>query len=168
MNESEIIIRTPRGEVKLTSEGIQNFWSKVERFEPSKCWPWMAGTLSNGYGYFRIPGTRILNCRFLAHRISWMISHGPIPDGLFACHSCDNPPCCNPDHIFIGTQKENISDMMAKGRHPWKPGAKRDPLIVPRGSSHGMSKLNEAQVQEIKTRLRSRKQTGNRSKFSGH
>ncbi len=52
-----------------------------------------------------------------AHRASWQISFGPIPDGLQVLHTCDNPPCCNPAHLFLGTQLDNIYDMCAKGRH---------------------------------------------------
>lgn len=91
------------------------FWSKVNK--TPTCWLWTA-TRSREYGQFWKPdGTRIL-----AHRMAWELTHGPIPDGLFVCHNCpggDNPLCVRPDHLFLGTQADNIRDMTSKGRHPF-------------------------------------------------
>jgi predicted HTH domain antitoxin len=52
-----------------------------------------------------------------AHKVAWILTNGPIPNGLMVCHKCDNPPCCNPNHLFLGTQTENMQDALAKGRH---------------------------------------------------
>lgn len=77
----------------------------------SGCWLWTAST-NKGYGSFQHKNKSIL-----AHRLSWEIVNGPIPDGLVACHKCDTPACINPDHIFLGTQKDNGIDMANKQRH---------------------------------------------------
>ena len=87
------------------------FWSKVER--SSGCWLW-TGTkaASGGYGIFWENGNQ-----HRAHRLSWLLTNGAIPKGMVVCHKCDNPPCVNPAHLFIGTMKDNVDDMMSKGRH---------------------------------------------------
>lgn len=85
---------------------MADFWSRVDVRGPDECWPWMNAKTPNGYGtvYF---GGRMVG----AHRVSWELTHGPIPDGLFVLHHCDNPPCCNPAHLFTGTHTDNVRDM---------------------------------------------------------
>lgn len=88
----------------------ERFWSKVEMSTPDKCWNWTANT-GRGYGMFwftKIP--------MVAHRVSWMLLRGPIPDGKLVLHKCDNRRCVNPNHLFIGTQSDNVRDMLYKGR----------------------------------------------------
>ena len=85
------------------------FWERVERTET--CWPWTAAVNSAGYGMVGRDGGL-----FLAHRIAFELTNGPIPDGLVVCHRCDTPRCCRPDHLFLGTQGDNLADMWAKGR----------------------------------------------------
>ena len=99
----------------------ERFWPKVNKDGPihptlgTRCWLWTAGTNGHGYGAFHPgPGRRGMG---KAHRISWTIANGPIPDGLGVLHRCDNPPCVNPAHLFLGTDQENHRDMDAKGRH---------------------------------------------------
>jgi hypothetical protein len=87
------------------------FWSKVAIGAPDACWLWQAGRLSNGYGAFRLDG-RMRR----AHQIAYELKIGPIPDGLIICHSCDVRACCNPDHLWAGTTKENLMDREAKSR----------------------------------------------------
>ena len=78
---------------------------------------------------------------FLAHRVSWELANGPIPSGMCVLHRCDNPPCVNPVHLFLGTQHDNVIDMIAKGR--------KNPAC---GENHGRAKLTAAAVREIRER----------------
>lgn len=73
------------------------------------CWIWTGPTNNHGYG--RFGGSRY------AHRVSYQLAHGPIPPGMVVLHRCDNPPCVNPDHLSLGTQRDNVRDMVTKGRH---------------------------------------------------
>ena len=89
----------------------ERFWSKVCRGQG--CWEWI-GMRSNGYGRFRINNPRR---KELAHRMAWILTYGSIPDGMVIRHKCDNTGCCNPDHLEIGTQSDNMKDMWERGRH---------------------------------------------------
>jgi hypothetical protein len=84
------------------------FWKKVQKTD--SCWVWIGG-LSHSYGWMGINSRHVL-----AHRISWELHNGPIPDGLYVCHHCDNPPCVRPDHLFLGTHDDNMNDKISKGR----------------------------------------------------
>ena len=115
------------------------FWPKVDKSGgPSSCWLWTAGVVG-GTGYGKIQDTR--GGRYLrAHRVSWELAHGPIPDGMRVLHRCDNPPCVNPAHLFLGTDADNQHDMRAKGR-----------FIQPRGERAGQAKLTTEQVLRIRS-----------------
>ena len=97
-------------EIILTSKDIERFWEKVDRRGESDCWTWLAAKSSKRYGRFRLQGKL-----YLPHRISYFLAKGELK-GLEVCHTCDNPPCCNPAHLFLGTRSDNMKDAAAKGR----------------------------------------------------
>lgn len=89
----------------------QRFDAKVMPEPMSGCHLWIGALDRKGYGSFRSEGRTVR-----AHRLAWEREHGPIPDGLYVCHRCDNPGCVNPDHLFLGTQGRNLRDMARRGR----------------------------------------------------
>ena len=90
------------------------FWSFVE--PRGDCWEWTGATHGGGYGKFCYRAAPKVMLQRTAHRISWEMLYGPVPDGLLVCHSCDNPPCVRPNHLFLGTHAANMRDMKQKGR----------------------------------------------------
>lgn len=90
---------------------MDRFWSKVAVGDRNACWPWLAAVNMYGYGVFRLADKQVK-----AHRLAWILTNGEIPESLVVCHRCDNPPCCNPHHHFLGTKKENTQDCIKKGR----------------------------------------------------
>lgn len=92
----------------LTAE--QRFWNKVDKGDESGCWVWK-GSTTRGYGTLSLNGKP-----YYAHRFSYELHHGAIPESLFVCHTCDNPVCCNPAHLWLGTMKDNMDDKIRKGR----------------------------------------------------
>jgi hypothetical protein len=89
------------------------FWMRACRV-PNGCWEYDGYRNEHGYGQFAVN----TSWGVLAHRVAWVLTFGPIPVGLEVCHTCDNPPCINPAHLFIGTHGDNVQDMWTKGRHP--------------------------------------------------
>jgi len=123
-------------------EKVSAFWSKVSRTDnPDDCWEWTAYRDKAGYGIVKWGEQS-----GPASRVAWLLTFGAIPDGLFALHSCDNPPCCNPSHLFLGTKKTNTDDMIRKGR--WSPPPRFS------GEAHPGVKLSDEQVAEIRRRYR--------------
>ncbi len=97
----------PRGVPKVPFE--ERFWARVAKTDT--CWEWQGARLPTGYGRVTFDGENTS-----AHRAAWILTKGPIPDGQHVCHTCDNPPCCNPLHLFLGTHRDNMQDAQRKGR----------------------------------------------------
>lgn len=129
----------------------ERFWRfVVKSSDPAKCWGWAGATNEAGYGQIQ-RGARGEG-RVSAHRLSWELHNGSIPEGIDVLHRCDNPPCSRPACLFLGTNLDNIHDRMAKGR----PGVQ--PHHMPRGAAHQNSRLTEGDVRAAR-RLRSQGRT---------
>ncbi len=112
-------------------------WEKVDRSGgPDACWPWTGARTRQGYGYLLESG--VGSKRLTCSRLVLELTQGVIPDGLFALHSCDNPPCCNPKHLRVGTREDNAQDSVRRGRA-------RSPVL--RGEQHPRAKLTYEKAQ---------------------
>lgn len=118
----------------------ERLWRKVDK--TSDCWIWRGNTTPAGYGRIQSGGKG--SPTISTHRLAWELHHKrPAPDGMVVMHSCDNPKCCNPAHLRLGTHKENTADMIAKGRHARQ---------APRGTAHGKAVLDPDKVRLIRAR----------------
>lgn len=109
----------------LTPRVITKFFARVKKGTPSECWPWQGQLNYHGYGMFYVSGRRT---GVLVTRLAYYLANKSIDDDKFVCHACDNPPCCNPAHLWMGTHEENLRDMAEKGRsNPWNRGKKTGP-----------------------------------------
>lgn len=120
---------------------LERFWLKVEKSDG--CWLWTGARKANGYGSLIGDGGRSGKVLY-AHRCSWELAYGPIPDGLFVCHRCDNPPCVRPSHLFLGTSSDNNRDTWSKGRRTVSGNAGKA------GEGNARAKVTEADVREIR------------------
>jgi len=111
------------------------FWRWVEKKSKTECWEWIGTRFHHGYG--RMKFRRKV---WYASRFSWELHNGQIPTGKIICHHCDNPPCCNPNHLFCGTYKGNADDRDRKGRE-----------IFLKGEDHWSAKLTEENVRTIRS-----------------
>ena len=122
----------------------ESLWNQVTPSNNKECWIWQGCTNPEGYGIIR---RRIGNGKqkfYPVHRLAYKILIGDIPDGMYVCHHCDNPPCVNPNHLFIGTPSDNIQDCIQKGRFRCNPS---------RGEANGQSKLSLSQVKEMRIKF---------------
>lgn len=117
------------------------FWIAVAVGDPEECWPWKGPKAPQGYG--RCP-KGLPERSGLAHRAAYAYANGELPGAKWVLHRCDNPPCCNPAHLFLGDSMSNVRDMDRKGRRVSTPHL---------GSANGFAKLNESQVLEIRRRV---------------
>lgn len=121
----------------------EKLWQHVVKQPGEGCWEWTGPTRMHfGYGGIWHRGKKLR-----AHRVSWEIANGPVPDGLFVLHKCDNPPCVRPDHLYLGTNLDNARDRAARDRFDY------------RKRVHGMAKLNEEKVVWIMARLLTGRET---------
>lgn len=133
--------------------------AKVEPIPIVGCWLWTGSVNPDGYGNFSYKGWSQK-----AHRIAYELFVGAVPDGLFVCHRCDVPGCVNPNHLFIGTNKDNVHDMLAKGRSPI---LGKLPPPVTCGEANIRSKLTAEKVREIRASTDSNVVLGRRYGVSG-
>ncbi len=122
----------------------ERFWDKVAIAGPEDCWPWTASLKSSGYGQFKVRADRPPQS---ASRVAWMLFYGEA--GLFhVLHHCDNPPCCNPRHLFLGTAADNADDMVSKGRQitPDRPSIK--------AIREAQRRLSDADIEEARRSVR--------------
>lgn len=113
----------------------KRFFTKVNK--TASCWLWTARLYKDGYGVFEVTTAYKETKKVRAHRYSYELHKGPIPPGMLVCHTCDNPLCVNPDHLWLGTNKDNSDDKIRKGRQA-------------RGSQIAVSKLTEEGVVEMR------------------
>lgn len=120
----------------FAKQDVERFWSKVDRRQPDECWLWIGKTIARG-GYGQI----WFNCkRSIASRVAMSIALGREPNrNIYVCHRCDNPPCCNPSHLFLGTCSENGLDSVSKGRSG--------------GENSGVAKIDSETAHEIRQAL---------------
>lgn len=119
--------------MEVTTKLLNRFSAKY-LVQKNGCWQWTASTCSGGYGTFNLNGKTVGS-----HRVSYLLHKGDIPKGLDICHTCDNVKCVNPDHLFLGTHRDNMQDMILKKR-----GHKA------RGSAHSQTSLTDKEVLEIR------------------
>jgi hypothetical protein len=132
---SHLCWRTYRlNELRATSS--ERFWAKVSVGSDSDCWIWKYGRNNTGYGELSFNGKRQL-----AHRVAYSLHHDISLPTLYVLHACDNPPCCNPSHLFLGTQKDNMRDCKSKSRARNKPR---------RGEQHHKAKITAEDAKTIR------------------
>lgn len=161
-NGDEVAVRAPYRTWRSDEADVKRFWGKVDQAEEG-CWLWQGTLLKQGYGCFKIAGKM-----YKAHRVAYIYAKGDIPVVLVLCHSCDNPRCVRPDHLFPGTYKDNMQDAKRKGRMAM--GGRSGPRLHPERMTHGdqhwtrarpgrqqgglnhHAKLSAQQVEEIRVR----------------
>lgn len=147
MNRVEAAAIARAAKAERTGPAEQRFWAKVDKRGTDECWPWTAAVRNSAEGY----GAFWYERRHQpSNRMALVFSGTPVPAGMVACHACDNPGCCNPAHLFVGTPRQNNDDKVRKKRHA-------------AGERHGSARLTREQVAEI----RSLRQPGSRQVAPG-
>ena len=135
-----------KGRVMPRQNTEADFWKRVEK--GGGCWEWKGSFFPAGYGKFGMAGKKTG-----AHRAAWLFAHGEIPSGLLVCHTCDNRKCVRPDHLFLGTHKDNGQDASRKGRLPTGDrNVGRQRAGIQRGENNGYAKMKESWVVEARRR----------------
>jgi len=129
--------------VDLSAKDIIRFNKYIDKTET--CWLWTSGRCATGYGNFWYK-----NHTWFAHRVAYLLHYGVNPDQSLVCHTCDNPSCCNPDHLFLGTHLDNNRDRSIKG-HSYKGQSHHFAIMDKNGEKNGRAKLTAEQVLEIRT-----------------
>ncbi len=130
---------------QVKEKTIERFWSKIKFGEPNECWEWQRSVDGRGYGQFQI-GTLKNPKKVNSHRYVFQCVFGKLPSRkILACHTCDNPKCCNPNHLFPGTQKDNMHDAKIKGRI--------STTSKSCGEANPRSKIKDSDVRVIRKRL---------------
>lgn len=164
--------------LRLNKTASDRFWCKVDK--SGDCWLWTARRDKNGYGRFRPDGANTGDVG--AHRVAFALAGQTVKDGDLVCHTCDNPPCVRPSHLFIGTPMVNAIDRDAKGRgRPWpmsdevrstrargeRSGRYTHPESTPRGSTHGNATITEDDVRAIRAAVASGESQGSVARRMG-
>lgn len=122
---------------EFTPEELERFWSYVDRSGgPDACWPWTGTIRARGYGYFWLRGKSVR-----AHRLAYRIGRGHIAPDRLVCHECDRPACCNPYHLYVGTNLDNVHDKWQRSRG-----------VRLRGGANGSARLSVLEVEAIRAR----------------
>lgn len=130
-------LRDYRGRHRSVSVQLR-FWSKVDEAPVDMCWEWIAAIGKTS----TYPRFKLNNYLTTAHRAAWILSYGAIPSGLVVRHKCDNPRCCNPQHLELGTHADNVRDMITRGRRK---------VSSAKGTRNSKAKLNDDLVREIRS-----------------
>jgi len=130
-------------------------WARVDKSKPNSCWPWTGAKTKQGYGCIGKGGKH--GGTVLAHRAAFEDAKGPVPEGLHVLHTCDNPPCCNPAHLWAGNNADNVADCITKGRKRWR---------ASQGEAHGSAKLTDTKVRAIRKAKGSQREIAAKFKIS--
>lgn len=141
--------------MKTNKPWRQLFWEKVNKFDG--CWLWSGAVNSSGYGCFGCQTSASFRSigEIKAHRVSWTLEHGAIPAGVHVLHTCDNPPCVRPSHLWLGSNKDNAEDRDAKGRGNYTRGeafnrsSLTDSLVVYMRSLYAKGNWTHAELAEV-------------------
>lgn len=126
----------------LSAQLVNKFWSKVKVADHSQCWEWQGARNHQGYGNFSINRKP-----YIAHRIAYKLRYKNDPQQLQVCHKCDNPSCCNPTHLFLGTNLDNVKDRDMKGRQS-------KTSLFKKGEMNPRAKLTSADVAKIRAKYK--------------